>query len=31
MSVNAKIILVETVPGIREGGMKDSSARAEFK
>jgi hypothetical protein len=25
MYLNAKLILVETVPGIREGGIKESS------
>jgi hypothetical protein len=31
MYVNAKMIPVETVPGIRGGGMKESSGRGEFK
>jgi hypothetical protein len=29
--VNAKMVLVETVPGIRGGGMKDSVGGGEFK
>jgi hypothetical protein len=31
MYVSAKMIPVETFPGIREGGMKDSNGRGEFK
>jgi hypothetical protein len=31
MYVNAKMILVETVPGIRRGGMKESRGGGEFK
>jgi hypothetical protein len=31
MYVNAKMIPVETVPGIREGRMKDRSRGGEFK
>jgi hypothetical protein len=31
MYVNAKIILVETVSGIREGGKKECSGGGEFK
>jgi hypothetical protein len=31
MYVNAKMIPVETVPGIKGGGMKESSRRSEFK
>jgi hypothetical protein len=31
MYTNAKMISVETVAGIRGGGMKDSSGRGEFK
>jgi hypothetical protein len=31
MYVNAKMIPVETVPGIRGGGMKKSSGGGEFK
>jgi hypothetical protein len=31
MYVNAKMIPVETVPGIRGGGMKESSGGGEFK
>jgi hypothetical protein len=31
MCVNAKMIPVETVPGILGGGMKDSSRGSEFK
>jgi hypothetical protein len=31
MYVNAKMIPVETVPGIRRGGMKESSGGGEFK
>jgi hypothetical protein len=31
MYVNAKMIPVETVPGIRAGEMKDSSGGGEFK
>jgi hypothetical protein len=31
MYVNVKIIPVETVPGIRGGGMKESNGGGEFK
>jgi hypothetical protein len=31
MYVNVKTILVETVPGIREGEMKENGGRGEFK
>jgi hypothetical protein len=31
MYVNAKIVPVETAPGIRGGRMKDSSGGGEFK
>jgi hypothetical protein len=31
MYVNAKMIFIETIPGIREGEMKESSGRGEFK
>jgi hypothetical protein len=31
MYVNAKMIPIETVPGIREGGMKENSRGGEFK
>jgi hypothetical protein len=31
MYVNAKMIPVETVPGIRDKGMKESSGGGEFK
>jgi hypothetical protein len=31
MYVNAKMIHVETVPGIRRGRMKESSREGEFK
>jgi hypothetical protein len=31
MYVNAKMIPVETVPGIGGGGMKESSGRSEFR
>jgi hypothetical protein len=31
MYVNAKMLLVETVPGIRGEGMKESSGESEFK
>jgi hypothetical protein len=31
MDVNAKMIPVETVPGIRGGRMKESSGGGEFK
>jgi hypothetical protein len=31
MYVNARMILVKTVPGTRGGGKKESSGRGEFK
>jgi hypothetical protein len=31
MYVNAKMMPVETVPGIRGGGMKESSGGGDFK
>jgi hypothetical protein len=31
MYVNAKVIPVETIPGIRGGGMKEGSGGGEFK
>jgi hypothetical protein len=31
MYINAKMITVKPVPGIRGGGMKDSSGGSEFK
>jgi hypothetical protein len=31
MYVNAKIIPVETIPGIREGGIRESSGVSKFK
>jgi hypothetical protein len=31
MYVNAKMIPVETIPGIGRGGMKESSCGGEFK
>jgi hypothetical protein len=31
MKVNAKMTPVEAVPGIRQGGMKESSEQGEFK
>jgi hypothetical protein len=31
MYVNAKMIFIETIPGIREGEMKESSRGGEFK
>jgi hypothetical protein len=31
MYANAKMASVETVPGIRKGGMKESSKGGEFK
>jgi hypothetical protein len=31
MYANAKVVSVETVPGIKEGGMWESSGGGEFK
>jgi hypothetical protein len=31
MYINAKMIPVETIPGIREGGMKENNGGGEFK
>jgi hypothetical protein len=31
MYVNAKMIPVETIPGIRGGGMRENSGGVEFK
>jgi hypothetical protein len=31
MYINAKMIPVEAVPGIRRGGMKESSGESDFK
>jgi hypothetical protein len=31
MYVNIKMVLVETVPGIRGGGSRERSGRGEFK
>jgi hypothetical protein len=31
MEVNAKMIPIETIPGMGGGGMKESSGRGEFK
>jgi hypothetical protein len=31
MYVNVKMIAVETVPGIKGGGMRESSGMGEFK